>query len=343
MISGFFAHLNLLSRRSWFMWFAIIAMGCTSPTTSQNQENEITKDLSETSSLIDTRSVTTSPIIPTSSLTPQSTQTLALPTPTSSPLPTKTPLPTLTIEEEAVLVQELMTTNGGCQLPCWWGIELGDSLESVGQMFETLGLTGWDVTTSDLGDDGPVGYIVTGYFDTNASFYYVDVFLNFYTIDNRVQYIQVSSSRPLPYLGREEFVRDWQPYFLNSILQQYGRPTYVYLTPQDVGDPEQPYFDLALYYPELGLEITYTLSGTWLTNGEVEVCLALEDSNHISLSLYNPDLAETWSPYLTPPELVPEAVELYRQWKWDVQTGIDLDTFYETYKDPNNLRCIQVQ
>jgi hypothetical protein len=204
-------------------------------------------------------------------------------------------------------------------------------------------LTGWDVTTSDLGDDSPVGYILTGYFDTDASFYYVDVFLNFYTVDNRVQYIQVSSSRPLSYLGVGEFVRDWQPYFLSFILQEYGRPGYVYLTPQDVVDPEQPAFELVLYYPELGLEIAYTLNGTKLTDTQVEICLALENSDHIGLSLYNPDLAETWSPYLTPPELVPEAAELYRQWTWEVQTGMDLDTFYETYKDPSNLGCIQVQ
>lgn len=66
-------------------------------------------------------------------LTPQSQLLIATtstpsetPTPTrvSSPEPssTWTPLPTLSMHEREAKLKELLETNGGCELPCWWGI-----------------------------------------------------------------------------------------------------------------------------------------------------------------------------------------------------------------------------
>jgi hypothetical protein len=41
--------------------------------------------------------------------------------------PTWTPLPTLPPEKAQELISELMETNNGCRLPCWWGITPGET------------------------------------------------------------------------------------------------------------------------------------------------------------------------------------------------------------------------
>jgi hypothetical protein len=59
-------------------------------------------------------------------LTPSSTPSPSI-TPSNTPTntPTDTPIPTLSLEEGHKLFLELIETNGGCELPCWWGITPG--------------------------------------------------------------------------------------------------------------------------------------------------------------------------------------------------------------------------
>ncbi|MBK8129283.1 MAG: hypothetical protein IPK53_10320 [bacterium] len=58
----------------------------------------------------------------------------------TSDKPTPIPVATLTLAERQVLFSELMATNGGCDLPCWWSIELGESLDRINQKFIDLGM-----------------------------------------------------------------------------------------------------------------------------------------------------------------------------------------------------------
>ena len=68
-------------------------------------------------------SATPSPVITnTFSPTPSPTRTQI---PTSHP--SLTPLPTFPADQSEELLSSLMSTNGGCVLPCWWGITPGVS------------------------------------------------------------------------------------------------------------------------------------------------------------------------------------------------------------------------
>lgn len=278
--------------------------------------------------------------IPVNIITTIPTETPILPTITSLPLSTLTPVPTLTFGEREALIQGLMITNGECQLPCWWGIESGDRLGSIGQMFTDFGIPGWNTRTSNLGSSGLMGSIVVGYYDSSNSIFYVDISLNFYTVDKMVQYIRVSSSRPHSDQGQQEFVRDWQQYFLSSILQNYGKPSQVYLRLRSIADPTPtPIYSLSLLYPEKGISITYNLEGIWLGDNQLhaELCLVMANTNPLELSLFNPQYFEEWGDYFPPYN-----DELYIQSTWEARTGMDLDTFYQTYQDPNNLECVQI-
>ena len=67
-------------------------------------------------------------LLPT--LTPRPTWT---PSPTWTPIPTRTPtatplpFPTLESAEMQSFIAEMLSTNGGCELPCWWGITPGET------------------------------------------------------------------------------------------------------------------------------------------------------------------------------------------------------------------------
>ena len=65
----------------------------------------------------------------------------ATPSPTSTPTPhfsataTIMPVPTLTEPEAELMFEDFMATNVECDLPCWWGFQLGESLDSISQRF----------------------------------------------------------------------------------------------------------------------------------------------------------------------------------------------------------------
>lgn len=317
------------------LWFFV---GCTS---SQGQANTFTATPATTAEMIPSvpPATTATAVPPTNTSTstqapsPSPTNTPLPPTLTPTPSRTPTPVPTLTVEEEGELIQELMATNGGCQLPCWWGIELGDTLVSVSDTFANWGAAPWRVTTS-----WPYkGYINLGYYEPNSSFDSVSVFLEFYALDGIVQYIKTSGSHESRQFGEQEFVRDWEKYFLPTFLQTFGRPSLAYLRPGNIADPGPSNYTLLLYYPDLGINVSYNFFGTQLSDGRDEVCFALENVMLLQLSLYNPEFAENW-----PVAQLLGLGSSGEDWLIENQMGIDLDTFYETYQDPDNLGCIQL-
>lgn len=314
-----------------------LLVGCTS---SQESSETFSATATRTTeippSILPTATITivtpTNTSVPTQTPLPSRTYTPLPPTLTPTLVPTSTPVPTLTYEGEGELLQELMATNGGCQLPCWWGIKLGDTLMSVGETFNQWGAAPWRVTTS--GDE--IGYINLGYYEPDTGFDSVRVFSQFYAVEGVVQYIEISGSHESRQFGEQEFVTDWEQYFLSSFLQTYGKPTLVYFVPGSIMEQTSTY-TLHLYYPDSGINISYNFLGTPLSDNVLEVCFRLEDVFLVQLYLYNPKFAENWPI----PHLLGRG-STYEPWLIENQLGIDLDTFYEIYQDPNNLGCIQV-
>ncbi len=332
----------------WFVTLVLLIItGCASLVDSQEQVKVIA-----TRSTI-TPSVTMTAVYqPTTTIPSVPTEPKVLPSPATSPTglssPALTPIPALSaemIDAREQLIQELMQTNGNCQLPCWWGIELRQNIETAGQRFTDLRMSGWNVMTSDLSDnDNAMGYIHLGYYDLENSFFCVRISLKLYTVGEKIQFIRVFTERPLRKYGEEEFVRDWDQYFLSAMLQKYGKPTHVYLVPLNIAEPSPPDHALILYYPELGINVSYDFHGNWIEDGMAEVCPNITNAKNIELSLYNPEFADVWGTYLSPPEFYtdPELIGLFNAWTWAVQTGTDIDTFYETYRISENLECVQV-
>lgn len=90
---------------------------------------QISPTLAKTATPAPTQTLTA---IPTRTITKTPTIT---PTITSTPLPSLTFLPTVPNAREEV--RKLYDTNGGCNLPCWWGITPGmTTFEEVRQHFQ---------------------------------------------------------------------------------------------------------------------------------------------------------------------------------------------------------------
>jgi hypothetical protein len=259
--------------------------------------------------------------------------------------PTSIPVPTLTFIEEGAMYQNLMTTNGVCKLPCWWGFQLGESLENINQTFVRWGMPWLEIQSS-----GRVRSEQMGAFSADYADYYEDennrivadvrlsVDIEFHELDETVQFIYVFVNRVRFAESEQEFIRDWEQYFLNSFLQKYGKPTQVYFRIRSVGDLMlTPQFSVSLLYREKGLAITYHIEGTWLDEKytQAELCLNIENVRALELSLFDPDGFDRWG-Y----QFAPYHDELYEPLTWEAEIGESLDSFYETYQHPENLNCL---
>lgn len=80
------------------------------------------------------------------------------------------PVPTLTEPEAELMFEDFMATNGECDLPCWWGFQLGESLDSISQRFIGIGLPWLVIGSSSKVDSDQMGTFDASYYDQNGKF-----------------------------------------------------------------------------------------------------------------------------------------------------------------------------
>lgn len=239
-------------------------------------------------------------------------QTLAAPSPTptvtSSPTPhptrtpRPTPRPTLTAAEKYAYVKEMLTTNAGCELPCWWGITPGES--------------NWQEAMDQLPG-------------LNFQFWFLeedryDVHLDLAKAKEVVESINVSGYCPHSMNECDLFAQDWSGYSLNYVLSHYGLPSRVRIVlalPIDSGGPT--YYILYVFYDNLGISITYM--GSAVKQGEVlRTCFSFD---YITLWLQSTESS-------IPLEQTIDPDEWYYTVPLEEATGMSLEEFYETFRHP---------
>lgn len=255
----------------------------------------------------------------------------AAPSPTYTPSPpTITPRPTLTAEEERAFVRELLVTNGGCELPCWWGImpeettwqEVRNRLSLYyGQgISQPGGVHRHEVVYGDLIYPYPPPY---GYY----------IHIEFTERDGVVQSIQVRGEivrRTTP----ERFAQDWRRYSLDQVLTQYGEPSQVIL--ELWPNPPEPYYPyrLFVFYDHLGILIEY--EGPAIPGEPFRVCPEFDQVTHLHLWLRSP---EDRISLLQLANL--DSLELAQMLPLEKATGMNVETFYQTFKDRENEVCLE--
>lgn len=183
------------------------------------------------------------------------------PTQTVTPSPEPRPFPDQGELSDKDFVLHLLETNGGCELPCWWGIVPGETKWEDAERF----LSNFSLKIEKLWDETKVSIDGQPYQD-RGFFVYLDSGepesnrFRLQTKDNLVTSIRVSSP-----LTKYRF-------YLENLLNIQGVPSKVFiLTNSNVMEPPTP-FHLILYYQEQRFLAVYTIL-VYKENEQITACL----------------------------------------------------------------------
>jgi hypothetical protein len=245
----------------------------------------------------------------------------SVPTPTpeitNTPELTLTAIPKATLipEEARKLVQELLENNGGCKLPCWWGITPGKTTWAEAHLF----LESFAVY---IGKTGLVRVPLPAPY-SNAT--YMD---HGYSIKNGiVDIIHIYNYNLAP------------NYYLPKFLETYGQPSEIWIQTFSQEEINQYNFTFHLFYLDKGILVEY---GDATSIEDAEVGDKLQDC----LIGLNSPFIYLWSPEknklsfqdakqrFVDTRNMPEPKPLFEA------TGMDVKTFYETFKNPDTDVCL---
>jgi hypothetical protein len=240
-------------------------------------------------------------------------------TSTFTPMPpTWTPLPTLPPDEAQALVIELLDTNAGCRLPCWWGITPGQiSWQEALSFIESFAL----YISVYPGQDGM----------------YADVH---FPLPREVPYAYRLQQHYMIQEGIVEEIEvynyDFAPHtYLPEFLSTYGQPNEVWVRTYRLERGNEP-FEFALFYPSQGTLMNTPGGGGGGIEGDI-IRNCLRDMNWPFLYLWSPEIEITFKDaeekYLDPDEGY--FLPLYDA------TGMTVAEFFENFKDPNTTACLE--
>lgn len=225
--------------------------------------------------------------IPITSITSQSmkTETINLKTAlqiTSTSSPSLTPTPfwtTWTIEAPLPVstaqakVEEMLKTNGGCELPCWWGVEPGKTKFSsfvidFSSLTSLIAIKEIDDKQSLIAEiKFPVSEMVSTTYLTHR-----------YEVQNNIIWkLEVEPG-------------DIDKYVFNQLLQDYKDPEEVWV--EGIIDPSNnnPY-EIYAYYPSRGILVAFGLTGTIISD-RVHICPGSIPASF--LILWEPEMRESF-------------------------------------------------
>jgi hypothetical protein len=249
-------------------------------------------------------------------------------TPTENPTPTVTwtPLPTLPPEESRERVSDLFLNNAGCRLPCWWGMTPGQTDWNTARQF----LETFVIEIKQRGDDGEeqgsptsrAGYTI--YYESESG-----EKPNFYVYVENGTINEILTGG----LGTQTSFR------LNQLLASYGPPDEVFIkTYPDTSSGAPPPFGFILYYGQSHFWAQFDMDGE-VVGGLVKAC---PQSVNPRIWLGSParewTLEDLFHYVFGPP--VPGGPD-YPPLTLLEATGMDLGTFTNTFKDPDNTACIE--
>lgn len=302
----------------------VLLPGCTSETVSTTDQTGTQIELESVATKAEVTQLITrtpmNPISPASTSTPYATTSpTSAPTKTSisvmvsTSVSTQTLIPTLSPQQAEGVIHGLFEDNGGCLLPCFWGITPGETEWQAAQQF--LLPLAFQIYADDISAEvrlpDPTNSNAT---ELRQAYAYEDGIIT-WIISPVVQTL------------------NFQP---SSILQVYGPPSEVWLGTANASREGHWRSILTLFYPEQGFILQYGGNNTQ-QDDKVRAC-EFEQTDLILLGAW-----------LSKEELSYQAVasrsvrfgETTFDQPVEEATGMDVETFYETFKDPNNPICLE--
>ncbi|MFN8597114.1 MAG: hypothetical protein U0559_13145 [Anaerolineae bacterium] len=235
----------------------------------------------------------------------------------------------MTSEQQRAYVENMLATNGGCELPCWWGIVPGSNtvdtlrkIKAYGEPFPRRdgtvlhGAGDFDILTSRGKSDYSVRIEV---FDFEGKIVSIGVNGAIRSVDSRVG-----------------FVNAWKHYSIDQVLNQYGTPSVVRIQLSPRSEPGASLgYALTLVYEKLGLLISYRGEGIDGSKADfIQACPLLTNVDSIDLKLQLPT-TPTLFPLLRPTDPIGYDRSL------EEATGMSLKDFYNKFKNPTNQDCLE--
>lgn len=255
------------------------------------------------------------------------------PIPISSP--TDREVPTQSAEHARVRLVELLANNGGCQLPCFWGITPGETTaQQARNILAPLS------SLSDYNAFHPKsGTILLSYGLKKNQM--LDVFISYLEDQNNVYGVSFEARDLIKLVDQQsggyafqdvfdspDFGEKLDFYMLNQVLKVHGRPSSVLLTTWGkIPSPRygQENFKLILLYPERGIAVQYTTE--MRVDGDTIVgCLA---NAHVEMGLFPPGDADNFYQQLALTDWQ-SRITYYKPLE-DV-TSMSVDDFYEAFR-----------
>jgi len=235
---------------------------------------------------------------------------------------------------DKVLVITLLKGNGGCTLPCWWGITPGQSRwETAYDYFKSLGEEPV-VLPSYTGK----GYTI-GFRDEQEGF---NTHVMFF-VDNGIIRVIAPGAEVTPdnyalTFDSPFYSKVMKQYSLVEILSKYGQPAQILIRVMPVQYPPLWDFYTLLYYPDEGILVEYTGQSQKKADQHV-LCMK---NAFVNMWLWSPDDKMSLSDVYA----YQGAVERETRYKFlsyfkpiDAATKYTPETFTQTFIEPNN--CLE--
>lgn len=261
-------------------------------------------------------------------LTSTPTETI---TPQPKNLPTWTPIPTLKPDEALEIVLDLYADNGGCELPCWWGIFPGQ--------------TSWVAAREKL---SPLGFVFRRLINENLEIYEFEFVvpvevdpLGLGFIDStlwvRDGYVTAISS------NTGWIMRDFD-YSLSELLKTFGQPEEIWIK-VDTDTMDLPIYELDLFYPSKGIQLNSAGDASAENKRSVTICPKEFRRGEFPPAILIWDASIEYAFKDLSTELLGgsrdiggEGFELLE----DVAVDFDEEQFFNTYQNASTNRCIEI-
>lgn len=217
----------------------------------------------------------------------------------------------------------MLKNNGGCELPCWWGITPGQmAWQAAKDIFTSQGIKWY--YENELHFDPPLAERLVRY--------RVDLYLAQQA--GIVQSVEVQSE----VFGDPQsnhFAQDWQRYSPAQVLTRYGVPSQIQLSLSPITEPGAiMQYGLTIAYDNLGFYIHY-IGPAADGKAKTRACPIWKQVTSIDLKLQVPEPGVSVLPPISP-EDKPFVHTL------EEATGMSLDTFYQTFKRANSQACLDL-
>jgi hypothetical protein len=304
----------------------MLLMGCM---TNQIASPTMAPENIHTSSLTSTQT----PISPAQTFTPSPTLIPTI-TFTSTPI---TPIPTLSPNEQETYLLNLIQTNGGCQLPCFLGLQPGistwDEIKNVEGPIHSRDKYAPDTKGST--------YLYT-FIEKRIESFDVTLWGSDKVIEKVTVYVGMYSTSRSSY--KANLAKAMESYALPSILSQYGKPSRILLQAQGQIEPYSgTQAQILLFYDHLGFVIHYFFINIVFQDDNsyvLHICPNYDYTELIKLYLQSADNSTSLE------DMIDDKDSYYlRSYLQPLEeiTNLNVDEFYNLFNGTNKTVCFDVQ